>query len=582
MFQKYRKVLFLQWQSAHVRHGLLLLIVFVVLSGLPYSRPSDQRGYRLTDSPLPTPTSQAVLTQKDPYTRPAAANSAVLTQRGDSTRLGWDQHETVLNTSTVNVSRFGKRIAYSVDGKIYAQPLFVPNLLIRSIDYNVVIVATEHDSVYAFDADARTPEPPLWHTSFLHDGTTTISSMHDVHCPSISPEFGITGTPVIDPVTRTLYIVAATHEGTELVYRLHSLDITTGSEKVLPMRIQASMPGTGDTAARNVIFNAYQEQMHMGLLLLNGVVYTAFASYCDKYPFHGWILGYRASDLQQVVVYTSTPKGWGGGIWESASGLTADTDGNIYVMSGNGSFDLDTGGLDASNSLMKLRPQNGHLKIVDSFTPFNQKCTLAHDLDLGSGTPLLLPGQNEIIAIGKEGRIYVLNRSNLGGYQVVPDPCNKQQLPRTDIDHVIQELPPYTLPGEFWGAEGYYAAPTGEYIYTAGSEDHLKAWKIVNGKLVPSPVSQAPETLNYPGAIPVVSSNERVPGTAIVWLVDQENVAVLRAYAATDLTHELYNSRQNTSRDGLQGYDNFIVPTIANGEVFVGTAGSLAIFGQLD
>jgi len=574
MFQQYKP-------PVKTRSGLLLLIIFVLLGNLSCARgndPPSPTGYL-----PPLPPSPAVFTQKDPYTRPVAASSAVLTQRGDNARSGWNEHETVLNTSTVNVARFGKRVLYPVDGKIYAQPLFVPNLVIRGITYNVVVVATEHDSVYAFDADARTTEAPLWHTSFLHNGITAVSSTRDVRCQSISPEFGITGTPVIDPTSRTLYVVAATHEGAELVYRLHALDITTGSEKLASTHIRASVPGTGDDAtAGKVIFNPRLEQMHMGLLLLNGVVYTSFASYCDKYPFHGWILGYRTSDLQQVIVYNSTPNGWGGGIWESASGLTADEAGNIYYLSGNGSFDLNTGGLNAGNSLVKLRPENGTLKMMDYFTPFNQVCTLAHDIDFGSGTPLLLPGQAGIIAIGKEGRIYVVNRNHLGGYQAVHEPCSRQQQPRTNIDHVLQELPPYTLPEGFWGSVGYWAAPTGEYIYTAGNVDHLKAWKIVKGKLEPTPVSQAPETLNYPGGIPVVSSNQSVPDTGIVWLLDQENGAVLRAYDATNLAHELYSSRQNASRDGLQDYDNFNVPTIANGEVFVDTSGSLAIFGLVE
>lgn len=577
MFQKYRHRLFPRRRAEKVGHGLLLLLLFVLLSSLALSRPTDPGA---TPPPL-TPTHAAVLLQRDPYTRPAAASSAVLTQRGDPTRLGWNRHETTLTTSNISAARFGKRISYPVDGKIYAQPLFVPNLRIRNIAYNVVIVATEHDSVYAFDADARTAEPPLWHTSFLSAGVTPISSMQDVHCPSISPEFGITGTPVIDPATDTLYVVAATHEGSTLAYRLHALDIATGSEKMPATRIQASTTGTEGGKQHTIVFNPRQEQMHMGLLLLNGVVYTTFASYCDKYPFHGWILGYRASDLEQTSIYNSTPNGWGGGIWESASGLTADSAGNIYIMSGNGDFDLNTKGPDASNSVLQLRPQHGSLQVTDYFTPFNQQCTIAHDLDLGSGTPLLPPDQNEIIAIGKEGRIYVLNRNHLGGYQVVPDPCSRQHLPRTDQDHVLQELPPYTLPGEFWGAEGYWATTTGAYLYTAGSEDHLKAWKIVNGRLSPSPVSQAPEVLNYPGAVPVVSSDGGRAGTAIVWQLDQENGAVLRAYAATDLTHELYNSRQQPGRDNLPGYDNFSVPTVANGEVFVGTAQSLALFAEL-
>ncbi|MBV9709348.1 MAG: hypothetical protein JO011_00360 [Ktedonobacteraceae bacterium] len=562
-------------------HRILpLFILLVLLGNAACSTSSSPTGKHPTTS---APDSTAVFTQKDPHTRPAPTNSAVLTQRGDNTRLGWNAHETLLNTGNVNVTRFGKRVAYPVDGKIYAQPLFVPNLLVRNIRYNVVIVATEHDSIYAFDADATTVEPPLWHTSFLSNGVTPISSSQDLHCPSISPEVGITGTPVIDSATRTLYAVAATHEGSQLVYRLHAVDITTGREVLPPTRIQATATGSkNDSVGGKFTFNARQEQMHMGLLLLHGIVYASFASYCDIYPFHGWILGYRASDLQQAVVYMNTPTGWGGGIWESATGLTADAAGNIYYMSGNGDFDLDTGGANASNSLVKLRPENGTLKILDYFTPFNQQCTLAHDEDFGSGAPLLLPGQNEIISIGKEGRIYMIRQNHLGGYRAVSHPCSLQQKPRTNIDDVIQESSPYTLPGGFWGIGGYWQGSSGEYLYTAGNGDHLKAWKIVQGKLSLTATSQASEVLNYPGAIPVVSSNT-ASGSAIVWLLapGTNGTAVLRAYDASNLNHELYNSQQDAKRDGLQGYDNFNVPTVTNGNVFVGTAKNLVIFSTI-
>ena len=577
MCQKFERSPSLQTKPAITNYRLFLMLFVVILSSVACNTTSQQgkKQSSTTDSTI-------VFTEKDPYTHRAAAGSAVLTQRGDNTRQGWNMQETTLTTSNVNVTHFGKRVAYPVDGKLYAQPLFVPNLIIRGITYNVVIVATEHDSVYAFDADARTVEPPLWRTSFLSKDITPVSSTQDIHCQAISPEVGITGTPVIDPTTHTLYVVAATHEGTQLIYRLHALDITTGREKLPPTLIQASTPGLkNDAVSGKIIFNARQEQLHMGLLLLHGIVYMSFASYCDKYPFHGWILGYKASDLQPAIVYNDTPNGWGGGIWESATGLTADTNGNIYYMSGNGDFDLNTTGFNAGNSLVKLRPENGTLKIEDYFTPFNQACTLEHDQDLGSGAPLLLPNQNEIVSIGKEGRIYMIKAKHLGGYQVVANPCNVQQRQRTDIDHIIQETPPYTLPGGFWGIPGYWSGSTETYIYTAGSTDHLKAWKIVAGKLDASPTSQATETLHYPGAIPVVSSNNNTPGSAIVWLIDQENGATLHAYDATNLAHELYNSQQNTNRDQLQGYDNFNVPTVTNGEVFVGTTGSLAIFGQL-
>jgi hypothetical protein len=326
-----------------------------------------------------------------------------------------------------------------------------------------------------------------------------------------------------------------------------------------------------------ILFNASLEQQHMALLLDHGVVYAGFASYCGHVPYHGWVLGYQASNLRQVVVYNDTRDSWGGGIWQSATGLAADAAGNIYFITGNGPFDLKTGGPDAGDTLLEMRPEHGTLAIVQYFTPFYQACLAEKDQDFGSGAPLLLPG--EIIAIGKEGAIVVTSRSDLGGYHTIHHPC--VHINRTNVDHVIQELPPQTAVGGIWSAETTWTGPAGQYVYTAGQADRLKAWRLVNGKLVSPAASHAPEKLVYPGGIPVGSSDGSNPATAIVWIMDQEKGPALRAYSASNVADELYNTGRDPSRDSIPGYDNFCVPTVADGRVFVGTSGELLIYGLL-
>jgi len=321
------------------------------------------------------------------------------------------------------------------------------------------------------------------------------------------------------------------------------------------------------------------------LLLANGTVYIGWAGYCDNPPYHGWVMGYTysGSTFQQVYVYNSTPNGSDGGIWQSGGGLAADSSGSIYAMTGNGTFDLNnSGNVDAGDTFLKW---NAQLKVTDYITPFNQSCLLAGDVDLGSGGPLLLPSQsgttpNELIGVGKEGRIYVVNRDNMGKFTTDPSlNCQTSEQNRTDIDKVVQELPPKTANGGVWGNFAYWNGPNGQYVYVAGSSDHLKAFSVTNGMLSTSAKSQSPESWSFPSADPVVSGNGTIAGTGIVWAIDPN--AVLRAYDAGNLSTELYNSAQNTGRDGLDSYVKFTVPTVANSEVFVGTKATLTIFGEL-
>lgn len=514
--------------------------------------------------------------------RAGLATTAVTTYKGNSFRTGQYADETILTTSNVTVAQFGKRVSYPVDGYVYAQPLFMPDVTIAGKTHNVVFVATQHDSVYAFDADQLSTSPALWHTSFIDPahGITTVSSA-DVSCNDIVPEIGVTGTPVIDDIAGTLYVVAKTKDNGQVVQRLHALDITTGKDRPgSPVLIQASVPGTGAGSSNGVVkFNPLRENQRSALLLLNGVVYISWASHCDNDPYHGWVIGYNATTLQQVpgAIYNTSPNGTRAAIWQSGGGPAAESAGYIYFATGNGTFDVDSGGPDVGDSIVKLTTQNG-LHRVDYFTPFNQACLEAADADLGSGGVLLLPTSNELICVGKEGRVYVVNRDNMGKYTPIANPCNNQNL--THVDKVLQELPPGTIVGGVWGTPAYWSATTGEFMYTIGVKDHVKAFKLTNGLISTPALSQSPESFTYPGGNPVVSSNGSVANTGILWTIDPK--AILRAYNATDLSKELYNSGQNASRDGLGSYVKFSVPTVAIGHVFVGTQNSLVVFGLLE
>ncbi|GHO42324.1 hypothetical protein [Ktedonospora formicarum] len=501
----------------------------------------------------------------------AAADSAVLTYKGDTYRTGQYTNETILNKSNVNSSQFGKRVTYPVDGQVYAQPLFMPNLTINGDTHNVVIVVTEHDGVYAFDADQTTVTAPLWYTSFLSSGITPVPSS-DVACNDMVPEVGITGTPVI--VGDTIYLVAFTKENSKLVYQLHALDVTNGQEKPgSPQIITGSVPGKGSGNVNGVVnFDPKHERQRSALLFANGQLYIAFASFCDNRPYHGWIMSYN-TDLQQTGIYNDTANGADGGIWGSGNALASDSDGNIYTITGNGDFDLNTGGVNAGDTFIKLSPQ---LKLLDYFAPFNQLCLEQADADLGSGGPLLIPGTNELVGAGKEGRIYVVNNSNMGKY--TPNPkltcSNPDERKRTDIDKVVQELPPGTTGGQ-------YSTPAlwNDTVYFTGAGDHIKAFRFNNGVLSTAPISQTADSFAFTGGGSVTSSNGMNSSTAVLWSIDPS--AVLRAYDATNLSKRLYTSSDVASRDSLDSFVKFAVPTVANGEVFVGTKTGLSIFGLL-
>jgi len=488
----------------------------------------------------------------------------VLTYQYGNTRAGVNSQELILTPGNVSASQFGKLFSLPVDGQLYGQPLYLAGVAMPGKGtHNVVYVATEHDSVYAFDADSS--QAPLWQTSFLNSGATTVPAT-DTGCGQIAPEIGITGTPVIDPQSGTIYLVAMTKEAGQYVHRLHALDVTTGAEKPgSPMTIQASVSGTGDGGTTDV-FQPKAYKQRPGLLLLNGVVYTLWSSHCDLGLYHGWIIGYDAHSLQQVSVYNDTPNGDSASFWSGGAAPAADPDGNIYAVAANGTTDFNSPTApDLGESYLRLSTGGG-LAVSDYFTPFNYAQLNDGDTDTGSAGVALLgdeagsPAHPRLMAgAGKEGRIYLLDRDNLGKFNPAGD------------TQIVQSLP--NAIGPLFGNPAYFNL----HLYFCGSGDALKAFPVSSAQMAVTPQSQSPTTFRFPGCVPTISANGTANG--IVWAIDP--TGVLRAYDATNLANELYDSNQNGARDSLGAAVKFSVPTVANGKVFVPTQTALVVYGPL-
>jgi len=508
--------------------------------------------------------------------------AGVFTQHNDNARTGQNLHETALTLAIVgNINTFSKKFSQSVDGQVYAQPLYVPNVAIAGKGtHNVVFVATEHDTVYALDADNNTGPnaAPLWQASLIdvnHGATvgeTTVSSA-DVSCGDLSPEIGITSTPVIDPSTNTLYAEAKSKltNGT-FIHRLHALDITSGNEMAgSPVAITASVPGTGDgSSAGTVVFNSLRQMNRPGLLLVNGLVYLAYASHCDNGPYHGWILAYDAATLTQKSVFNTTPNGGLGGIWMSGAGLAADDQVNIFTATGNGTFDTTAPVVDFGDTIFKVTLNSGAFMLTDYFTPFNQASLSAADADLGSGGVVLLPSQpgahpNLLVQSGKQGTIYLIDRDQMtAGNQHYCSGCASDT-------QVVQEMPSANT--GTWSSPAYWNGN----LYFCGQGDQLRQFQLSSGLLTPL-VGLSANPFQYPGATPAVSANGG--SNAIVWVIDSTSPAVLHAYDATQLATELYSTNMAAgNRDQAGNGVKFSVPTIANGKVYIGTATGLYVYG---
>ncbi len=508
------------------------------------------------------------------YVAPAflAAQINVLTYQYDQTRAGANRAETLLTPANVNLNQFGKVFSQPVDGVIYGQPLLLTNVSIPGKGvHNVVYVATEHDSVYAFDADNNTGanNAPLWKVSFLGPGVTTMPNS-DVGCDQITPEIGITSTPVIDAAAGTIYVVAMTKETSgstvNYLHRLHALDVTTGAERPnSPVVIQASVPGTAD-GGQSVTFVSKNYKQRTGLVLLNGNVYTAWASHCDLGKYHGWVMAYDSVSLKQTAVYNNTPNGNMASFWAGGAAPAVDASGNMYLVGGNGTFDSAGNGLDDGESYLKLSTAGG-LKLADYFTPFNYVDLNNRDLDVGSTGVALLGDEagsvdhpHLMTGAGKEGRMYLIDRDNMGKFNNGSDSQIVQSIPQGAINSI-------------YGNPAYF----NNTIYYCGVHDALKAFSVVNAKVSTFRTSEGPTLFGFPGCVPTVSANGTSNG--IVWALDPGGQ--LRAYDATNLAKELYNSDQNKNRDAIGGTVKFSVPTVANGKVYAGTQTALVTYGLL-
>ncbi len=511
----------------------------------------------------------------------AYAQVSVTTSRNDNSRDGQNLNETILTPDNVNAASFGKLFSHAVDGYVYAQPLYVPNVTIPGLGtHNVVYVATEHDSVYAFDADANTGvnHSPLWHRSFIRPkrGITTVSR-GDVSCSDIVPEIGVTSTPVIDTATGTIYLLAKTKENGKFFQRLHALDITNGAERSgSPVVIRAQVKGNGDGNINGVIhFDPLREGQRAGLLLQNGSVYIGWASHCDVGPYHGWVMSYDKATLKQTAVWNSTPNGGLGGVWQAGTGIAADNAFNVFFATGNGTYDGKKGGDDFSDTVVKLAPPVGnHFLLADWFTPYNQLNLSNSDADVGSGGVLLLPDQGVgaphrhlLVEVGKEGSIYLIDRDKMGHFHA------------KDNSQIVQDME--NAIGGLWGTPAWW----NNNVYFGGRGDFLRQYTFdsTTGLLSNGAVFVSPTYFGFPAPTPSISAN----GTsdAIVWALQTDDYAsgsaTLHAYDATDIGIELYNSSQSGSRDDPGGAVKFTIPTVANGKVYVPAVQRLTVYGLL-
>lgn len=500
---------------------------------------------------------------------------AVTTYRNDATRGALNTNETTLTLANVNSNTFGKLFTQTLDGYAVAQPLLLPNISIPGKGlHNLVFVATEHDSVYAFDADGVSGinAGALWQVSFINPsaGIYTVSAVGDLASIAggfVGPELGISGTPVIDPVTGTLYVVAITKEVvggvTNFYNRLHALDVATGGEKFGgPVLIQGSVKGVGDgnDGAGNVPFVQLKHHQRSSLLLNNGTLFIPFTGHFDYPPYHGWVFSYNPYTLAQTGIWNANPNGSDGGFWQSSCGPAADPQGYIYLESGNGNWDSTNGNY--GNTVLKLAATNG-LTLVDWFTPYNQLDLNLRDIDVGSAGQIVVPDSagsaahpHLLIAGSKAGTIYLLDRDNLGHFNPVSD------------SQIVQSVS--------GAVNGMWCTPAwfnGRFYYIA-SGDRVKAFALSNAVINTTPVGMSSNAIG--SSSPSVSAN----GTndAIVWAM-QASPFVLHAYNATNLAQELYNSGQNSSRDSPGSTVKFTVPTVANGKVYVGGQNILSVYG---
>jgi hypothetical protein len=499
-----------------------------------------------------------------------AGSTDVSTYKNDLARTGLNPSETILTTGNVNAKTFGLLRKLSVTGKVDAQPLYLSQLTVSGTAHNVVFAATEHDMVYAFDADSGAT---LWSTSVAGGDAPS----DDRGCNQVSPEIGVTATPVIDRHAGphgAIYVVAMSKDPQGNYHqRLHALDVTSGAELFGgPKEITATFPSTSGQTT----FDPGQYKERPGLLLLNGIVYLSFSSHCDVGAYTGWILGYRQTTLAPTTVLNVGPNGGGPSIWMSGGAPAVDSSGNIYVLTANGTFEstLDANGFpnhgDYGNSFLKISTANNALTVADYFTMSNEVSESNGDVDLGSGGALVLPDLTDnggtvrhlVVGAGKDSNLYVVNRDSMGKFNA-------------SGNNVWQEIS-NALPGGIYSTPAYFS----NTVYYGAASGPLRAFAISGAKLALSPSSETGITFTYPGTAPAVSANGTSNG--IVWAHENTNPAVLHAYDASNLTNELYNTNQAASgRDQCGPGNKFITPTVADGKVFLATQNSVCVYGLL-
>jgi hypothetical protein len=474
----------------------------------------------------------------------------VLTQHNDTFRTGANLRETVLNTDNVTKEQFGMLFKRVLDDQLYTQPLIVTGVQVGGGTHDLVYVTTVNNSVYAFDANDAEAKEPVWHVNF---GTPANLHSTNFGCLDINGQMGIIGTPVIDKVRGVLYVVALTRAGavtgphTGFTQRLHALDLATGADlPESPVTIKAEG------------FNALMQNQRPALMLANGMVYVGYASHCDREPYHGFLMAYDAKTLAQVSVFNSSPTGSEASFWQSGQGPAADAEGNVYAVTGNGSWD---GKRNFSESFLKFTPQ---LRLLDWFTPTNHFALDKGDIDLDSSGATLIPGTHLMMGGGKEGVLYTLDTRNLG---------------RLGDEHAVQHF--QATASHLHSLVYWESAKAGRLLYVWGQRDKAKVYKLTGDKLEETPVAMR-EIPNegHPGAMLSLSANGAKEG--ILWAAihatgdswHESRPGVLHAYDAVDIRNELWNSLEMGARDDCGEYSKMAPPTIANGKVYLASFGT--------
>jgi hypothetical protein len=516
-------------------------------------------------APDPTP---------DPTPNPQSVS--VLTQHNDNTRSGWNDNETALTTSNVTVQQFGEVFTLQVDDQVYAQPLVVGGASVGGGTHNVVYIATVNNTLYAYDGDDGTL---YWQKNFTQPGmrpprNTDMTGACGGSYMDFSGSMGIVGTPVIDGATGTMYFVARSTTGSSFVQHLHSVNVVDGNEVAgSPKEITATYSGSGDGSVNGVIaFDAQRQNQRQALTLLDGIVYVTWSSHCDWGPYHGWIVGYDAATLEQAVVYNATPNGYAGGMWQSGGGMSADAEGNLYVVTGNGTVgegDDPTNVTNRGESALKLTRSGSSLQVASYFTPAHYQFLNDYDVDYGGMGGLLIPDSDYYLTGGKDGKLYLLNKDDMGGHQ--------------PAFNDVQQIVSFGDNAHLRCQTAYYKSSSKEFVYVWSENEPLRAIPFDRGSSLLDVSSQVVSGVAGPngnnGAMLSVSSNGSTEGTGILWAAyafsgdanHEVSPGVLRAFDANDVSRELWNNRQNAVRDLAGTYAKFSSPTIANGHVYLPT-----------